>query len=115
MTTTKKKTETKERAAVGRERKLALALTALLDSEGNDDHSDHIDPARLLLKELGYGDLISIPRRVAALNTQLKAATDATNWGEVARLGGELARAQAGLPPSKPKVAKGKNGGAGDA
>lgn len=108
MATRKKATtETKERASVSRERRLALALVALLDSEGDDDHADHIDPARATLKELGFGDLKSIPRQLAKLEAALATATADRNYAQVAKLGHELDRVKAG------KVARVVEGGEG--
>jgi hypothetical protein len=107
-------TESKERAAVGRERRLALALVAIRDAINDHEPSFGMDEnlikadneARALLDELGYGDLVGIRRRVDGLNAQLRAAVDAGDGNTIAALGLELARAKAGLPPSKPKGGK---------
>jgi len=115
----KKPTEPKERAAVGRERKLALALVAMRDAISDHEPSFNMseglikadNEAASLLKELGHADLESISARVTRLNAMLKSATEAGDWDEVARLGGELSRAQKGLPPTKPKGEKGKAAG----
>lgn len=123
-TTRKKTTETRVKAAVGRERKLALELRALLDSlehaairsalKGDDDEantatqnsvSDAEQSALTTLNELGYSELESIPKRVTVLNEQLRIAVASGNGKEIARLGEELDRTQKGLPPSKVKVA----------
>ena len=103
----KKATETRTKAAVGRERKLALALRALLDSlenrivggEAESEVTDAEQGAIALLTELGYKDLESIPKRVAALNAQLKSAVEAGDGATIAALGLELERANKGLPP----------------
>lgn len=123
MATRKKATETRVKAAVGRERRIVLALRALLDSlkdlplDPSADHGVAISAEMLegvttaeqsaltTLNELGYGELESIPSRVAKLNEQLKIAVEAGDGNTIAELGKELARAKAGLPPSKMKVA----------
>lgn len=115
MATRKKTNETRTKAAVGRERRITLALKAVLDAAGpatfekdNDRYAmeEAETAANELLNELGYADLESIPVRVAKLNEQLKAAVESGNGKEIARLGEELDRAQRGLPPSKVKGEK---------
>lgn len=106
----KKKSETAEtapRAAIGRERRLALALRAVLDQgvhDSTDAGSAEADAAALL-SELGYGELKSIQRRLMVLNDELKTATESGNGKEIARLGIEIDRATQGLPPGKVKDA----------
>lgn len=109
----KKTTETRTKAAVGRERKLALTLVALRDAIEGHEPAFEMDPAlvkadneaRTILTELGYSDLESIPKRVARLNDALKQAVEAGDGKLIAQLGLELDRAKQGLPPSKPKAA----------
>ena len=121
--TKKQPTEPKERAAVGRERRLALALRAVLDAAApytaapfanneNDDLERAAHDAIGVLHDLGYKDIESIPRRVAAIEAELKAAMESGNGKEIARLGLELDRAKVGLPPTK---ARGEKVGAVDA
>lgn len=105
------KAETKERAAVGRERTLALTLRALMDAvipaEGYPEHvQEAVNDAVGVLSDLGYADLESIPTRVNRLNEQLKAALERADAGTISHLGEELLRAQLGKPPSKPKGEK---------
>lgn len=97
----KKSTETaRTKAAVGRERRLALALRAVLDQQVHDGEGLTAEAAATtLLDELGYSDLESIPKRVARLNAQLKAAVEAGDGATIAALGLELERANKGLPP----------------
>lgn len=94
----KKKAETKERATVSRERRLALALRAVLEQKTHDStesgSAEH--NAETVLDELGYGSLVGIPKRVATLNEQLATAVTAGDGKEIARLGLELERAKAG-------------------
>jgi hypothetical protein len=105
----KKKVTTKERASVGRELKLALALRALMDSLTDakiDDPSEGgvtmaEQDAAAVLNDLGYSTLEGIPRRIARLNEQLKAAVEAGDGATIAALGLELVRAKEGKPPSK--------------
>ena len=116
MATKKKTTETaRVKAAVGRERRLALALRAVLDAAadsgtmGQEDNAEGLlvkaeEDASKLLTELGYTDLESIPRRLTRLNDALKQAMEAGDGKLIAQLGEELDRAQRGLPPSKAKV-----------
>ena len=112
MATKKKATEARTKAAVGKERRLALALRALLDSlenriVGGDaefEVTNAEQDALALLGELGYKDLESIPKRVTRLNDALKQAMEAGDGKLIAQLGEELDRAQRGLPPSRAKV-----------
>lgn len=92
-----------ERASVSRERRIALALRAVLDaSEGAvfDNVSAEFQEAQktaiTTLDELGYGTLVGIPKRIAELEGQLHAAMGANDYGTVARLGLELERVKAG-------------------
>jgi hypothetical protein len=103
-----------ERATTSRERRLALALVGIRDAlEGHEPAimmSDALiaadNTAADVLKELNYGDLIGIPRRIAALNEQLTKAVAASDGATIAALGKELVRAQAGKPPLAVKKAK---------
>lgn len=87
-------TETvKERASVSRERRIALALRALLDANvGMEHEQEAID----VLNELGYSTLESIPKRVKELNEQLTQALAAGDGALIAKLGTELSRVKAG-------------------
>jgi hypothetical protein len=93
----------KERAATSRERRLALALRAVLDEVAKSDDAwlrdAVVTDAMTTLDGLGYGSLVGIPKRVAALNEQLTAAVAAGDGKEISRLGLELERAKAGKPP----------------
>jgi len=108
----KSKTQPKPRATVSKERRLALSLCAILDAfSGTEtattpDQMESLEAGHSLLAELGYGDLESIPRRVATLTSLLQDAMAAGNGKEIARLGEELDRAQKGLAPSKVKAEK---------
>ena len=100
---TKKKTT--ERATTSRERKLALALRAVLDQSTHDsaEYGTAEADAVAVLSELGYGSLQSIPLRLKTLNAALTAAVAASDYKEVTRLGIELERAKAGKSsPVKP-------------
>lgn len=98
-------TETKvKRASVSRERRLALALRAVLDATENMVLTSSTDEplsfaaidATAVLNELGYGSMIGIPKRLAELNDALKIAVENSDGKEIARLGLELDRVQAG-------------------
>jgi hypothetical protein len=104
----KKAAESKERASVSRERKIALALVAVLDQNVHDstEAGTAEADARAVLKELGYASLESIPHRVAQLNDALKAALENGNGKRIAELGLELERAKAGKPPLVVKAEK---------
>jgi hypothetical protein len=107
----KKAATNKERASVSRERRLALALRALLDAieDGGDAWLPSTrQDAVTLLNGLGYSTLEGIPRRVTKLNEQLTAAVAASDGKEIARLGLELQRAQEGKPPVVVKTEKAK-------
>lgn len=84
----------KERAAVGRERRLALALRALMD--GGDDTGNALVEAEALLVEFGYGGLKSIPAQLSELNQQLQTAVEAGDFATVSEVSAEMARVQAG-------------------
>lgn len=113
MTNKKKSTEPKERAIISRERRLALALRALLDSLDGKDGEIAVDGkgrehvimaekvAEALLADLGYKGLESIPRRVTCLNESLKQALESGDGKLISELGLALERAKAGLPPAK--------------
>jgi hypothetical protein len=106
---------TKERAAVGRERRIALALRAVLDATAGNTLNGELEAACSdalgVLNELGYRELQGIPTRVARLSEQLRTAVESGNGKEIARLGLELDRAKAGLPPAKVKGEKAKVAG----
>ncbi len=102
--------KTVNRASTSRERKLALALRAVLDAwddnaadatneEDMDAASTH---ALAVLKEFGYSTLEGIPKRLARLNEQLATALTAGDGKEIARLGLELERAKTGKPSVTP-------------
>lgn len=91
--------EVKERASVSRERRIALALRAVLEqSSGNDGEGQGtaFADADTTLSELGFRDLVGIPQRIAELEGQLHAATGAKDYAQVAKLGLELDRVKAG-------------------
>lgn len=94
-----KKVETKERAPVSRERRLALALRAVLDEWPTDSPSAAVIDADEVLKSLGYETLVGIPKRIAELESQLHAAVGAGDYSTVAKLGQELDRVKAGKFP----------------
>ncbi len=97
------KKKTVNRAAIGRERRLALALVALLDQGGNHDSADGTAEADAgaLLDELGYSGLVGIPKQIAAFTAELKTATEAGEWAKVATLGQQLERVKLGKSPTK--------------
>lgn len=117
MTTKTTKTEPKERAAISKERRLALTLRAVLDAWKDIDPPDTatenskaaIEEAEMsaneLLNELGYSTLESIPSAIKRLTAELAAVTEAGDWKRVSEIGQQLDRAKAGLPPVKVKVA----------
>lgn len=88
--------EVKERAAVSRERRLALALRALLDAIENEDTPGAGSEAIDLLDELGYGNIVGIPRMLKELNEKLGAAVSSQDYASVARIGAEMDRIKAG-------------------
>lgn len=105
-----------ERATVSRERRLALALRAMLDglehielsaSEGNtlDDITAAEQNAVAVLNDLGYGSLVGIPKRLKELNEQLKAVVDAGDGKEISRLGLLIDRVKMGKDVETPKAA----------
>lgn len=102
-----------ERATVSRERRLALALRALLDSltdvsvgvEQQAEVTEAEQNAISVLDELQYGSLVGIPKRLKELNEQLKAAVDAGDGATIARIGAEMVKVQAGRETSPPKAA----------
>lgn len=90
-------TEKKERASVGRERRLALALAAMRDAA--DDNAVIPEAAKSadeLLNQLGYQGLVSIPKRVAVLEAELATALESKNYTRVSELGLELEKARLG-------------------
>lgn len=105
-----KAAESKERAAVGRERRLALALRAILDVTdkiepgGNKPLDLAVEEAQQLLVELGYTGLEGIPRTLERLNAELQSAFAAGDGETISRLGRELAKTKAGKVYRKPAV-----------
>lgn len=98
-------TEKKERASIGRERKLALALRAVLDAHASLSESEGVQAdtdADTLLTELGYGTLEGIPKRVARLEAELATALESKNYTRVSELGKELERAREGKSSAPP-------------
>jgi len=96
----------KKRQSPSVERKLALALVALLEDislihigevVSATENSDRA--AREVLKANGYEDLESIPRRVARIEAEMKAALEAHDGTKLGQLGPALERAKKGLPP----------------
>lgn len=107
MANKKKRNGNKERASVSRERRIALALRAVIDACEGTSESDiatECGNADQVLHDLGYGSLIGIPRRLKDLNEQLTAAVAAGDGKRIAELGVELQRAQTGKEPAKVKV-----------
>lgn len=102
----KKRNGNKERASVSRERRIALALRAVLDATNGtvEELTDAVDNATTVLEQLGYGSLVGIPKRLKDLNEELTAAVAAGDGKRIAELGLELQRAQAGKEPAKVKV-----------
>lgn len=93
--------ETKERAAVGRERRLALALVGLMDAveqqDGDDtEFTDSMSVAKTLLNDLGYSNLESTAKTLARINDHIKDAVAAGDGERLAELGKELQKAQSG-------------------
>jgi hypothetical protein len=105
----KVKETTTERASVSRERRLTLALVALIDANRDTGNSEIVgaeeaqakaeQDAVNILSALGYSNLEGIPKRVARLNEQLTAAVAAGDGKEISRLGIELERAKLGKAP----------------
>lgn len=109
-----KKNGNKERASMSRERRIALALRAVLDQGGNHDSADdsaegtaEVD-AQATLDDLGYGSLIGIPKRLKDLNEQLKVATDTGDFATIARIGAEMVKVQSGKSPKTAAVSAAK-------
>lgn len=102
-----KKNGNKERALVSRERRIALALRAVLDAAiERDTNAEDVALAEAaeVLKDLGYGSLVGIPRRLKELREELKAATDADDGAAIARIGTEMVKAQSGKLPKTAAV-----------
>lgn len=95
-----KKNGNKERASVSREKRLALALRAVLEEQSTQDANEGLSEvgyaADAVLTELGYGDLVGIPRRLKELNEQLATAVEAKDGAAIARIGAEMVKVQAG-------------------
>lgn len=95
-----KKNGNKERASVSRERRLALALRAVLEEQTTQDANEGLSEigyaADAVLTELGYGDLQGIPSRLKDLNEQLTAAVAAGDGATIACIGAEMVKVQAG-------------------
>lgn len=102
-----KKNGNKERASVSRERRLALALRAVLDAlehvelsatEGKtlDDINDAGQDGASTLNELGYGSLVGIPKKLKELNEALAIAVENKDGAAIARIGAEMVKVQAG-------------------
>lgn len=88
--------EKKERAAVGRERRLALVLRAVLDEWDEGRESESSVAAVTVLSDLGYGSLQSIPTLVLRLEAELAQAVESKNYTRVSELGKELEKAREG-------------------
>lgn len=110
---TKKTTEkvSKERASVSRERRLALALRAVLDGisevdgdTGSEAVQEAVEAAGVVLDELGYTSLEGIPKQVARLEAELATALEAKDYNRVSELGRELEKAKAGKASVKEVV-----------
>lgn len=96
-----------ERATVSRERRLALALRALLDADGGEDENQQQDAtiaANAVLNDLGYGSLVGIPKRMKQLNEQLEVAVAARDGAAIGRIGLEMVKVQAGKEPTAEKA-----------
>ncbi len=93
---TKKRVENKERAAVGRERRLALALVAFMDADTDNEQDAATGEAKALLDELGYNDIESTAKRLKRLEADLSTAIELKDYAHVAELGRELEKAKAG-------------------
>lgn len=113
LTMTKKTTEkvSKERASVSRERRLALALRAVLDGisevdgdTGSEAVQEAVEAAGVVLDELGYTSLEGIPKQVARLEAELATALEAKDYNRVSELGRELEKAKAGKASVKEVV-----------
>lgn len=96
-----------ERASVSRERRLALALRAVLDAlehveltaaEGMtlDAISDARQEGAQTLIDLGFGTLVGIPKRLKELDEALATAVENKDGKEIARIGAEMVKVQAG-------------------
>lgn len=98
MTTKKKPTKvTKPRAIISNERRLALALRAVLDQQTYDGENGTAETdAQTVLNELGYGSLVGIPKQIAQLEFQLATAVTDKDYPSIARLGRELERVKSG-------------------
>lgn len=96
------KTETKtKRRNVARQ--IALALVAVLEdyesARSNEPLSESAAIAHGLLKTLGYGELESTQTRVARIEVDIAEALKSKDYDALPKLGQEMKRAQAGLPP----------------
>jgi hypothetical protein len=102
MAKRKAATATKERAAVGRERRLALALVGLLDAVQDEapdaEYSveEAVTTATTLLNDLGYSNLESTAKTLSRINQHIADAVAAGDGERLAELGKELQKAQSG-------------------
>lgn len=97
-----------ERATVSRERRLALAIAAIRDEldDKNIESVEAVVDANTVMFELGYDGLMGVPKRIALLNAELKAAVDAGDGKEISRLGLLIDRVKAGKDVETPKAAE---------
>ena len=97
-----------ERASVSRERRIALALRAVLDAAEDNNISEELTTAcreaEGLLDFMGYSGMIGIPSRLKELNKQLAVAVDAGDGKEISRLGLAIEKAKAGKDVQQPKA-----------
>lgn len=103
MATRKKAATTaKVRASVGKERQLALALRALLDSLADVPikHQEGVTEAEMaagnVLANLGYGNLVGLPKLKRELEAELKNAFAASDYATVTKLSAQLERVKLG-------------------
>lgn len=100
-----KTAEKKTRKPPSVERQLALALVSLIEtiadgsSTGNDELDVAATDAKAILKTHGYGELESIPARVARLEGEIEKALERKDYDALPKLGQEMKRAMAGKPP----------------
>lgn len=91
-----------------------IEIIANGSSTGNDELDVAATDAHAILKTHGYGDLESIPSRVARIQGEIEKALESKNYDALPRLGQEMKRAEAGKPPfateKKPRKKKVKCG-----